>query len=584
MEDLAALLVLLAAYRRHESPNGFLRMVADAPADAPHLQALASVSRTVFERCMYPSELASRESYLGPSWNYSLARAAEWAATMLTVEAYLPRAVTAQLSSPQALRENAAPLTVALLITYELATPRAGATLASLCAHADATPLSAGGGVARGALVRHLFSVASLLACDARDELMVAQLRLALLLIERLLDGHASAPLLLSVDLGGGLPLWTYSSGAAALSEYKLASPQPLLAGAHALLGHLLQQNLRRASFHPPLYLQALTLLQRLLVAQQRAGQTLPLLKWEGVWDALFVTADFLAQPDVLAIKGAPEVGLRVLELINVFLTLGDGLLPSHQHLESFAYELIRRRLTFERLYRVAKKVAPRLVDAMALARSLIIGALDAIASMEPSAAASLTAAQALDIVRRLNPTPLKPEAAAALLRPPTQLTPHEQRGLARSRSSASYSRTAGATARSRRCTWRTCSTRPRPSTDGHADGRPAARAPRARVPPTHVSNAPWARSLSSSPGVYRYRWYKARLESGVSAGRFVRSLRDRFYFSSAPGRACRAAAPPANPPRGVIKYAHIIGRSQRRPALYAPPDAASSDPLNLRP
>ena len=126
---------------------------------------------------------------------------------MLTVESYLPSSVTAQLSSLQGLRDNAAPLTVALLITYELAAPKAGATLAALCAHADASPQSLGGGVARGALVRNLFSVASLLACDARDDLMIAQLRLALLLIERVLDGHASAPLLLSVTLTLALTL-----------------------------------------------------------------------------------------------------------------------------------------------------------------------------------------------------------------------------------------------------------------------------------------------------------------------------------------------------------------------------------------
>ena len=35
--------------------------------------------------------------------------------------------------------------------------------------------------------------------------------------------------------------------------------------------GRRITQNLRRATFHPPLYLQALTLLHRLLVAQHRA-------------------------------------------------------------------------------------------------------------------------------------------------------------------------------------------------------------------------------------------------------------------------------------------------------------------------
>lgn len=142
-----------------------------------------------------------------------------------------------------------------LFARYELAGPKGGATLAALCAQQDAAPQSVGGAAARGALLRHLFSVASLLACDARDALLVtqvaghechapsdrlliassspsrrlliaflspslrllirvalssrpaAQLRLALLLIERVLDGSKSAALLLSVDLGGNLPM-----------------------------------------------------------------------------------------------------------------------------------------------------------------------------------------------------------------------------------------------------------------------------------------------------------------------------------------------------------------------------------------
>ena len=52
---------------------------------------------------------------------------------------------------------------------------------------------------------------------------------------------------------------------------------------------------------------------------------------------------------------------------------------------------------------------------------------------MEPAAAANLTSSQALDVVRGIHPTSLKPEAAAALLRPATQLSPYEQRGLAQS-------------------------------------------------------------------------------------------------------------------------------------------------------
>ena len=52
------------------------------------MQALAQVSRKVFERCMYPAEAQAAASYLGPSWSYSLARLAEWGAHMLTIESY----------------------------------------------------------------------------------------------------------------------------------------------------------------------------------------------------------------------------------------------------------------------------------------------------------------------------------------------------------------------------------------------------------------------------------------------------------------------------------------------------------------
>ena len=218
IEDVALLVVVLAAYRRHESPNAFLRLLSESKADAPHLQCLAIVCRRVLERCMYPAaEAGASSSYLGASWSHSLARYAEWAAHALTLESYLPASITSQLSSPQALRANAAPLTVALLVAHELTAQNGGATLAALCAQlTESSIASTGGGVARrGMLLRHVFSVASLLACDARDELLIAQLRLALLIIQRALDGSSSAPLVLSAELGGQLALWSYSSGSA---------------------------------------------------------------------------------------------------------------------------------------------------------------------------------------------------------------------------------------------------------------------------------------------------------------------------------------------------------------------------------
>lgn len=283
----------------------------------------------------------------------------------------------------------------------------------------------------RGALVRHVFSVASILACDARDPLLVAQLRLALLIIERMLEGGASAPLLLSVDLGGHLPLWRFSS--MHVQETTLPSPQPLLAGGYTLLADLLTQNLRKATFDTALYLQALALLHRLLVAQHRSSQSLPLFEWPALWSALFTTADFISSDTVFkSHRNVAEVGLRLLELMNLLIALGDKLFPSTPVFESFAYEIVRRHATFEKLYRVSKEAAPRVVSAMALARSMIVAALDALRQMKPEATGSLTAAQALGVVRGLEPN-VTPEALAALLRPPSLLSAHDQNTLSHS-------------------------------------------------------------------------------------------------------------------------------------------------------
>ncbi len=384
---------------------------------------------------MYPgSEARARpgdeDDGAAESWSHYLARSLEWAAHTLTVEAYLPAAVTRQLSGPEALRENAAPLTIALFTILEIASPRSGATLRSLCEHVEG-PSAAGAPASRGALIRGLFSVSSLLACDSRTEVQLSQLRLSLLAIERVLEGGASHALLLQVDLGGGLPLWQVTSGR--ITEATLPSPQPLLAAAHTLIAGLLVQNLRRAAFHPELYLQALTLLQRLLLLQQRSSQKLPLLKWAAVWGALFDTAAFIGVEKTFAQRGVAEVGLKLLQLINLFIALGDELFPTAATFESFAYELVRRHRTFEALYKVARRHAPRMVDSLSLARSLIVGALDTLSKMEPAAAANMSAADAIEIVRTLRLSVPSSQAMTALTKPPPHASPHDQLALTQS-------------------------------------------------------------------------------------------------------------------------------------------------------
>ena len=132
--------------------------------------------------------------------------------------------------------------------------------------------------------------------------------------------------------------------------------------------------------------------------------------------------------------RGVAEVGTRVLELINLLIALGDSLLPSSAAFEAFAYELVRRHATFDKLYRVAKRggQARSTVDAMALARSMIVSALESINRMDKDAVGNLSAAQALDVIRGLNPN-ITPEAKAALLKPPSLMSPHEQLALSHS-------------------------------------------------------------------------------------------------------------------------------------------------------
>ena len=83
------------------------------------------------------------------------------------------------------------------------------------------------------------------------------------------------------------------------------------------LLSDLLPQNLRRASFDAPLYMQALTLLQRALLAVHAARPPLPHVRWGAVWGALFTLGGFIAAEETLAGRGVAEVALRLLQVVN---------------------------------------------------------------------------------------------------------------------------------------------------------------------------------------------------------------------------------------------------------------------------
>ena len=111
-----------------------------------------------------------------------------------------------------------------------------------------------------------------------REALSAPLLKLAFLLLELLLEGDATAPLLLQIDLGAprlawvgpilastltltfhphpntypdhspspgaGLPLWRHRFGR--LEESRLAGPQPLLSALYTLLADFLSGNLRK--------------------------------------------------------------------------------------------------------------------------------------------------------------------------------------------------------------------------------------------------------------------------------------------------------------------------------------------------
>ena len=80
---------------------------------------------------------------------------------------------------------------------------------------------------------------------QVREAISANLLKLTLLLIEGMAEGDATAPLLLQIDLGAGLPLWRLRFGR--LEETKLAGPQPLLSALYTILSDFLHGNLRRA-------------------------------------------------------------------------------------------------------------------------------------------------------------------------------------------------------------------------------------------------------------------------------------------------------------------------------------------------
>ena len=157
------------------------------------------------------------------------------------------------------------------------------------------------------------------------------------------------------------------------------------------------------------LYTEAIVLMRRLLHLQRRSGQTLPLMRWPMLWEALFSTAAFVSTDEMSAVAGVAELGLEMLQLINTLAVLGPDAFPNAATFESFSYELVRGHRVTEQLYATGRKQAAQRVADLKLSRSLVALAVDALPQVE-GAAGKMSAPEAATAVHKLQlqvaPTP----------------------------------------------------------------------------------------------------------------------------------------------------------------------------------
>ena len=197
------------------------------------------------------------------------------------------------------------------------------------------------------------------------------------------------------------------------------------LAALYTVVADLLSGNLRKSGMQVEVYSDALQLLQRLLLLQQKSGQTLPLPRWPAVWEGVLAAANFIATDEMFGVPGVPELGLRLLQVVNQLVALGDTVFPNAATFEGFAYELVRSHRTFERLYKLGRKQAPQLVGALKLTRSLIVQALEQL-PQQGDAPSKMSASEAMAAVRKLQ-LDVGAEAKAAVTKPPPARSQHEQ-------------------------------------------------------------------------------------------------------------------------------------------------------------
>ena len=207
------------------------------------------------------------------------------------------------------------------------------------------------------------------------------------------------------------------------------------------------------------LYAEAIALLRRLLHVQRRAGETLPLLRWPALWEALFATGGFLATEEVSALPGVPELGLELLQLINTLAALGPEVLPDAAAFESFAFDVVRGHNTLQGCTPSGAS-RRRSACSSSLARSFVAHAVDALP--QEGAAGKMSPPETAAAVRKLqlqappaptpslglslgrasawrgpspqpgpdrspNPTQVAADSLALVSRPPPPHSPHEQ-------------------------------------------------------------------------------------------------------------------------------------------------------------
>ncbi|XP_076631828.1 armadillo-like helical domain-containing protein 3 [Colletes latitarsis] len=134
----------------------------------------------------------------------------------------------------------------------------------------------------------------------------------------------------------------------------KAAPAQPLAATLLDLLVEFITSHMMK-KFPLELYHQCIGVLQRLLCYQKRCRVKLGY-QWRDLWTALINLLKFLTTHESHLIKKMNifPLAIEVVNILNLFITHGDALLPSPSSYDELFYEIIRMRLIFTNLNAMA--------------------------------------------------------------------------------------------------------------------------------------------------------------------------------------------------------------------------------------